>query len=170
MAVDPSGKPASSLEVKRAIRSQYRAALDMLREAVVRCPEALWDAPEDQNRFWHVAYHVLFFTHLYLQRSQAEFRPWARHRERYHLLGTAVGEPYGKEDVLAYLEVCRGQVDERVADLDLAAQSGFRWLPFGKLELQLYNVRHVQQHTGELMERLGARAGVEVGWVAAGPE
>ena len=35
----------------------------------------------------------------------------------------------------------------------------------GKLELQIYNLRHLQQHTGELMERLGSRAGIDVDWV-----
>jgi len=27
--------------------------------------------------------------------------------------------------------------------------SGFDWLPFDKLELQFYNIRHIMQHTGE---------------------
>jgi hypothetical protein len=52
-----------------------------------------------------------------------------------------------------------------VPQLNLEAASGFDWLPFGKLELQFYTIRHIQQHTGELMERLGSRAGVEVNWV-----
>jgi len=42
------------------------------------------------------------------------------------------------------------------------------WLSFGKLELQLYNLRHLGQHTGELMERLGTRAALDVDWVGKG--
>jgi hypothetical protein len=49
--------------------------------------------------------------------------------------------------------------------MGLEAQSGFYWLPFGKLELQFYNVRHIQQHTGELCERLGATGDIEVEWI-----
>ena len=49
--------------------------------------------------------------------------------------------------------------------MDLEAQSGFYWLPFGKLELQFYNIRHTQQHTGELCERLGATGDIEVAWI-----
>ena len=49
--------------------------------------------------------------------------------------------------------------------LNLEATSGFEWLPFSKLELQIYTIRHIQQHTGELMERLGTRANVEIDWV-----
>lgn len=47
----------------------------------------------------------------------------------------------------------------------LHAESGFYWLPFDKLELQFYNIRHIQQHTGEHCERLGAYGEIEVGWV-----
>ena len=53
--------------------------------------------------------------------------------------------------------------------MDLEAEAGFYWLPFDKLELQIYNIRHIHQHTGELCERLGAQGGIEVGWVGMGP-
>jgi hypothetical protein len=33
------------------------------------------------------------------------------------------------------------------------------------LELQIYSIRHIMQHAGELMERLGARTDVEIDWV-----
>jgi hypothetical protein len=33
------------------------------------------------------------------------------------------------------------------------------------LELQIYSIRHIMQHTGELMERLGTRTGAEIDWV-----
>jgi hypothetical protein len=163
------------MDIKEAIRSQYQAALEMLKQTITRCPATLWDNPSDQNKFWHIAYHVLFFTHLYLQDTEKEFRPWSKHREHYQFLGTLpwpphdkpkIGEAYRPEEVLAYLEVCQAQANEKVAVLDLAAEtSGFSWLPFGKLELQLYNIRHLQQHTGELMERLGTRENIEVDWI-----
>ena len=158
-----------------AIRSQYHAALEMLRQTIVKCPDSLWDNPADGNRFWHVAYHALFYIDLYLQNSEKEFTPWSEHREQNQFLGPMpwpphdlpkIGAPYTKEEVLAYLELCRQQVTEKVATLDLNAEaSGFSWLPFGKLELQIYNIRHLQHHTAELMERLGTREGIQVNWV-----
>ena len=42
------------------------------------------------------------------------------------------------------------------------------WLAhFGKLELQLYNLRHLQHHTGQLIDQLRTVAQMGVGWVAA---
>ena len=158
----------------QVIISQYLAALEMLNQTIVKCPDPIWDSPDDKTKFWHIAYHALFYTHLYLQDSEKDFEPWSKHRDEYQFIGQVpwpphappqIGEPYDRESVLEYLAVCQEQVLERVPRLNLEAASGFDWLPFGKLELQLYTIRHIQQHTGELMERLGTRAGVEIDWV-----
>jgi hypothetical protein len=157
------------------IRSQYLAALEMLRQAIVQCPEPLWYDEGYRNPFWHIAYHALFYTHLYLQHAGEDFSPWAQHREQYEFLGPvpwpphnepAIGAPYSQEEVLAYHAFCLAQIEDVVSALDLDAPSGFSWLPFGKLELQFYNIRHIQHHTGQLCERLRTREGIGVGWVA----
>jgi hypothetical protein len=77
--------------------------------------------------------------------------------------------PYTQEEMLEFLNFCQEQAVEKVDTLDLEAGSGFEWLPFNKLELQFYNIRHIMQHTGELSERLGARGEVEVSWVGMKP-
>jgi hypothetical protein len=157
------------------IRSQYLSALEMLKQTISRCPEAIWNDPADKTKFWRIAYHVLFFTHLYLQDSLGTFKPWALHRKDYESLGPLpqpphdmpkIGEPYDQETVLTYLAFCQQQVAEQVPGLNMEAESGFHWLPCNKLELQIYNIRHLQQHTGELMDRLGTRAGIELDWVS----
>ncbi len=70
------------MDIRQVIQSQYGASLDMLKQAVERCPASLWDDGRYRNRCWHIAYHALFYTHLYLQRSERDFSPWARHREQ----------------------------------------------------------------------------------------
>ena len=161
------------MNVKEAVKSQYLASLEMLRQAIVTCPDSLWNSSAYRNQYWHIAYHVLFYTHLYLQPSEEDFVPWDKHRDACRSLGPGpegaeVREPYSQEEILAYHELCRAQVEEQVAALDPEAASGFYWLPFDKLELQFYNIRHIQQHTGELCERLWAAEGIEVPWVGLG--
>ena len=159
------------MDIGAVVYSQYMAALAMLRQAVERCPDSLWDAAEDKNRFWRVAYHALFFTHLYLQKSISDFRVWEKHWDKAEEMGkdAAPGKPFTKSEILEYMDFCRKQAEERSAALAPEAPSGFDWLKFNKLELQFYNLRHLAQHTGELMERLGSRAGVDVDWVSKGP-
>jgi hypothetical protein len=161
------------MDANQVIKSQYLAALKMLKQAIERCPEAMWNVAEEKNKFWQVAYHALFYLHLYLQKTSADFKPWSKHREGTERPGTApekTGEAYTREELLEYLAVCQALVVEQTAVLDQEAASGFEWLPFNKLELQLYNIRHFQQHVGELYERLGDRAAIELDWVALHPD
>jgi len=152
---------------KDTIQSQYHAALMMLKAAVEKCPVDLWADDDYVNPFWRVAYHTIIYTHFYLSPTQDDFIPWEKHKEDMQLLGPKApdSEPYSKDDVLKYLEFCLEQVEAQVSAMDLDAESGFYWLPFDKLELQFYNIRHIQHHTGELCERLGAHGEIEVGWV-----
>ncbi len=59
-----------------------------------------------------------------------------------------------KEDLLAYAAFCREESGMKTAVLDYTSpNSGFYWLPFGKRELQFYNIRHSQRRTGDLSDR-----------------
>lgn len=162
------------MNIKESVKSQYHAALDMLEQTIVKCPENIWNHPDHKNKYWHIAYHAVFYAHLYLHPTNEDFKAWEHHREDYQFLGRApspphnepdTNKPYTKEEVLAYLKFCRDQVNSLVDSLDMEAESGFSWLPFGKLEHQFYNIRHIQQHTGELAERLGTMGNIEIDWV-----
>jgi hypothetical protein len=147
----------------------------MLSQAVESCPAEMWDDPAYQNRFWHVAYHAIFYTHLYLHPRDEEFTPWEKQRENYNFMGRLPFpphteltdlQPYTPEEILEYAAHLDRQIPGLVASLDLeSADSGFSWLPLDKFELQLYTIRHLQHHAGELFDRLGREAGVDVPWV-----
>jgi hypothetical protein len=155
----------TDLTIRNNIARQYRGALAMLGHAVELCPDSLWPAPEYPNRFWHIAYHALFYTHLYLQPGEAAFRHWQHHRPKSQYLDPKIETPYSKAKVLEYHEFCCGEVESKVPSLDLEAESGFSWLPFNRLEVQFYNIRHLQHHTGQLADRLRTAAGIGLGWV-----
>jgi hypothetical protein len=159
---------------KTIFKSQYHAAFSMLEQAIELCPDDLWIGG-DTNKFWHVAYHALFVTHMYLQQNEAAFRPWESHREDYQFLGPSprdpnrrpkIGDPYTKAQVMEYLGICKAMIDPAVDTLDLEApESGFWWYKMSKLEHQLVNLRHLQHHTGQLADRIRRHCGVGVAWV-----
>ena len=102
------------------------------------------------------------------------FTPWVKHRKESNFLGPLPWPPhrepekgpaYPKEAVLEYLDFCRREVRSRMPLVNLESPSGFEWLPFDKLELQVYNIRHLQHHTAQLLDRLRNEAGTGVGWV-----
>ncbi len=170
-AVDPA--------LRRLLKSQYHAALAMLKEAVERCPDALWDDPRHTNRTWQIAYHALFFARYYGGRDERFDDFWPGHRrgcQNPDGLGgphpesplPVLPEPYTKADVLAAWAHCDAGVDAAVDALDLAApQCGFPWYPIPKLEHQFVNLRHIQHHAGQISERLRREADIGVPWVGA---
>lgn len=157
------------MDTKTVIKSQYLAALKMLESAIRQCPDEMWADPESKNKFWHVAYHTIFYTHFYLHPTEADFIPWEKHRDSVVSLeqssNTSLVKPYTKDEVLDYLAFFKENIPAMVDALELEAESGFYWLPFNKFEHQFYNIRHLQQHTGELCERLGTEADQDIDWV-----
>ena len=157
------------MEIKAVIASQYLATLEMMKQAISQCPDELWSNMSHTNQFWHIAYHALFYTHLYLQPTEADFAPWAKSHADLNDMGRPYeGKPLSKADILEYLAFCQQEVQKQTANLEPTEPSGFSWIPLNKLELQFYNIRHLQLHVGELAERLWAEAELEVGWVGLG--
>ena len=136
--------------------SQYRASLAMLKSAIERCPDELWEIPGQHNPFWRIVYHTLHYTNLYISEGLEEFRPWSKHISGYHQLGepAITSKPYAKNELLAYQSQINASFSEKVREEDFKQPSGFEWLKMNKLELHLYNLRHLQHHTGQLIEQL----------------
>jgi len=153
-------------DVRSVLKSQYHAALAMLRDAIEQCPDAEWLSRDHKNAFWQVAYHVLFFAHLYLQQNETTFVLWSQHHGDDD--GTR-GEPYSKAQVLEYWSFVDHAVDGAVDLLDLESpESGFSWYTMSKLEHQLVNIRHVQHHSAQLADRLRSAADIGIKWVGSG--
>ena len=155
------------MDVKPALKNQYRAALAMFRETVELCPDELWNEGADERYYWRIAYHTVFYSHLYLLQSLDDFTPWEKHRGDVHMwhdLGTH--EKYTKDEILEYLMKVENSLEELIDNLDLSAEDcGFPWYsPMPKLHHQFVNIRHIQQHAGQLCERLFAH-GIETSWV-----
>lgn len=159
------------------VSSQIRAALRMLRSAIAACPDELWNRETDHNPFWVLAYHTLYFAHLYLSPSEEAFEPWEHQVQGHFAYGrTDLGnwteltpdDVFSKTDVLAYCDHINGCVSELVEIAPFDAPSGFHWLRFSKAEAHLYNLRHIQHHAGQLIDRLRQEAGLGSKWVHDG--
>jgi hypothetical protein len=165
------------MNVQAALKGQYHAALAMLKKTIEQCSDDLWIGGDHPVAFWRVAYHTLFFTHLYLQPNVEAFRPWKHHRKEHECLGPLpyppygqpnIGDPYMKSQVLEYWHDCDRMVDAAVDQLDLDAQvCGFPWYKLNKLEHQINNIRHVQHHAALLAGRLRLAQGTDVEWMGS---
>jgi hypothetical protein len=159
---------------------QFGATIDMLGEALRDCPDELWEKRlwEDQrdqwvaagfSAFWYLGYHALFWLDLYLTGAEEGFAP----PEPFDLVemeaGEALPRTYTREELLRYLEYCRRKCQETIAALSMEQASRlckFAWGELPYAELQLYNLRHVQEHGAQLRMFLGQQAGKSTRWVS----
>ncbi len=212
------------MDVRTALKGQYKAGLAMLRDCIVKCPDDVWAAgmpidphplapsqtlpqpsagrgddgtptltlpqgggnaddtservaqEREARTFWRIAYHALFYTHLYAMPHVDDFVAWPKHIEHAKeiYLGPDEEVPpiettYTQADVLEYLDWMVLQIDGWVDALDLDSETcGFYWYdPFPKLDHQILNVRHIGVHVGQLSERLFL-AGIDTVWVSRG--
>jgi hypothetical protein len=159
---------------------QFGAAIDTLAEALRDCPNELWeerlwaDRPDQWvaagfSSFWYLGYHTLFWLDLYLTGQEEGFAPPAPFDLVEMEAGEALPRTYARDELLGYLEYCRRRCEETIGALshdEAQRLCRFAWgeLPFG--ELLLYTLRHVQEHSAQMLMFLGQRAGTPTRWVS----
>lgn len=158
------------MDIRAALAGQYHAAYRMLRECVEKCPDDMWLGGTFPRTYWRIAYHAVFYGHLYLGQGEATFVPWAKqrqHAEELWLEDAVEVEVLSRQEVMEYIDHVRSLVDPTLATLDLdTSDSGFPWYPrITKLEHEILSIRHIQGHVGQLSELLMAQ-GIETSWIS----
>jgi uncharacterized damage-inducible protein DinB len=159
---------------------QFGAAIDMLEAAIRACPDELWDNAAQQPAgvsmqavgFWYIVYHTLFWLDFYLAGGREGFAPPAPFTLAELDSGALPERAYSKRELQAYLDYGRERCRTTIAELtdDRAGQlCEFVWgrVPFA--ELLIYNLRHVQHHTGQLNLILRQQIDSAPRWIAATP-
>lgn len=171
---------------KIALWQQFGAAITMLENAMLTCPaelwrERLWSTPQDSSmppefsEFWYLTYHTLFWLDFYLSgiQEEAEFVPPAPFIWTEIDPPVSPEQPYTKEELHTYLVATRQKCYTVLSCLsDERAQQSFSY-PWTQgqvvsfLEVQLYVMRHLQEHAAQLNLFLGQH-GIEAvsDWVS----
>jgi hypothetical protein len=162
---------------------QFGAAIDMLVSALRDCPDALWEKHlwEDQPdqwvaagfaTFWYLGYHTLFWLDLYLTGAEEGFAPPAPFDLVEMEAHEVLPRTYTRVELLGYLEYCRRKCEGTIGALSEEQATRLCRFPWGELpfaELQLYNLRHVQEHGAQLHMFLGQQAGKSAQWNTRAP-
>ena len=134
---------------------QFEAALAMVRQCVQLCPPERWEGLIANRTFQRIAYHTLFFADLYLSPRQDAFTLRDLHRRGGWTEPDGEAPRIGlpKDDTVEYAGICRAKMLETIAAetaTSFEGPSGFPWLPISRAELHIYNIRHIQHHTGQM--------------------
>lgn len=109
---------------KEVLWQQFGAAIDMLENALLNCPDDLWNGrmwqdstmPPAFSEFWYVAFHTLFWLDFYLSGTVEEFSPPAPFTlDEMDPAGLLPERQYTRDELLSYLhhgrEKCRATLE-----------------------------------------------------------
>lgn len=116
-----------------------------------------------------MCYHTLFWLDLCLTGAEEGFAPPAPFDLVEMEANEVLPRTYSREELQSNLEYCRRKCQETI--VALANEQASRWCQFawGELtfaELQLYNLRHVQEHGAQLQMFLGQQVDKSAKWVS----
>ncbi len=151
---------------------QFAVAINSFGDALRNCPDELWekrlweDEPDQWvaagfSAFWYLGYHTLFWLDLYLTGAEEGFVPPAPFDLVEMEAGEVLPRTYTREELLHYLESCRQKCQLTIRAMSTEQAYRLCRFPWGELpfaELQLYNLRHVQEHAAQLLMFLGHQA------------
>ncbi|GGH27555.1 DinB family protein [Sphingobacterium alkalisoli] len=163
--------------ITEILASQYKASLGMLRQAVGKVPDEQWNNDEYNNPNWQITYHVLWATRYYLGANNESYVPFENAIEGAESLGglqdwenvnegIKVEGFHTKGEVLSFVDKVTNNLKTTIEALPLNDKSGFEWYPYTRLELHINNIRHIQHHTAQIIERLKAKRITGFSWWA----
>ncbi|MBI5474114.1 MAG: DinB family protein [Ignavibacteriae bacterium] len=143
-----------AIDLKEIIWPQLGAAIDMLENAIVACPDEVWGERKHASDFWYIAFHTLFWLDFDFTPSPEEFVPQLPFgREELDPEGALPPRTYTKTELLTYLDHGRKKSFERIqalSDEQLRERFVVGSLDLSVAELFLYVMRHVQHHAAQL--------------------
>ncbi len=97
---------------------------------------------------------------------------WDKHILNYNTLGSltydnqcvVISTVYSKDELAAYATMIIDGLETMVIE-NYDPESGFAWIKLNKFELHLYNIRHIQHHTGQLIEQLHQNGISGINWL-----
>jgi len=139
---------------KAALWGQFGASIDMIENAVLACPDALWSNRSRRPEFRYLVFHTLFFLDLYLSDSDEGFAPPSPFTlDEMDPAGIMPERAYTKEELTSYLAhgraKCRATI-EALTDEKAGRRCGIAWLDLSVAEALIYTMRHVQHHAAQL--------------------
>ena len=156
---------------KSTIWRQFGAAIDMLENGIVTCPEDLWGDRMRKPEYWYTVYHTLFFLDYYLSRSEHDFAPPPPFTlDELDPSGILPERVYTKDEMITYLEYGRRKCRDAIQAMTEEAarqRCGFGRLDLTVVELLLHGMRHVQHHTAQLYLMQRQTIDAAPGWVGS---
>ncbi len=163
------------------LTNQYEASLSTLNHCVKLCDTEMWEKRVFDLSVSQSVIHVLFFADMYLHESNDDtFRQQPFHlsnsdsfRDYEEMQDKKQEYEYSRSFIEAYLEHCLKKVALELGgacEAWLREPSPFSWIKSTRSEVHIYNIRHIQHHSAQLILRLRQEGLDEFPWYRSGWE
>jgi len=156
------------------LTNQYFNCFAMLSQAITNYNEDIWfDDKHYKSPVWQIVYHTLFYTNIYCSATENGILHWPKERDSYHRFeimhelrasGSNLIQSYTKGEMIEFSAFVKGKVPIYLADMEPDARCWPYWYEEPQIEFHINNIRHIQHHLGEIIERHDIRAAFEYDW------
>lgn len=167
--------------LRKVLWNQFGASIDMLKNIIQLWPDQYWNL---NNKVYYLCYHTFLFLDYYLTMPPTNYTPPLAFTiispdkvPPYAVDDLLPARLYSKNELLDSLQACRQKCKQVIFDLtekNLEQQwidhpddiAGGVTLKYSVLEILLYNLKHIQHHTGQLNLLLREETGQAAAWIS----
>jgi hypothetical protein len=145
------------------LQKQYTKSFSILKKAISIYDETIWLNHVDyKSPAWQIVYHTLFYANIYCSSSENDIVQWNILRTDYHdFRKTHELEknniislvPYTKTEMMEFAIFIEGNIPGYLSKMRPDEKCWPFWYDESQLEFHINNLRHIQHHIGEIIER-----------------
>jgi hypothetical protein len=159
---------------KQILINQYNKCFEMLTEMIKKYDEKIWNDDKNyQYPVWQIVYHLLYITNIYCSSTEKGIIKWPKQKVNYQFFGKTpwppfeeviADEPYSKSDMIEFSEFVNSKIPVYLDDMKPEERCWPHWYDEVQLEFQLNNIRHIQHHIGQIIERQDIASNFKYDW------
>ena len=149
------------------LTSQYLAALGMLKACAENYDPQLWrDCTDHRNPAGQIAYHTAFYANIYLGPSRSGAVRWPGEVPHMEDLKrpTAAADVLPRPEIAEFVDHIAECLPKYLGRLSVDSDCWPHWYSLSQMEFHINNLRHIQHHVGELIERHRAVKSLSLPW------
>ena len=149
------------------LTSQYLASLTMLKTCADNYDPRLWvNCSNHRNPAGQIAYHAAFYANIYLSPSRSKTVRWENEVSHMEDLDKPVAsnDVLPRSDIAHFVDHVVQHVPRYLEALSMDSDCWPHWYSLSQMEFHMNNLRHIQHHVGQLIERHRSIRSLNVPW------
>lgn len=152
--------------VSATLKEHFWYSIEMLGEAVSKCPFHVWERTKDGHPYWQIVLHILTGLHYWTRNAGEPFDYPFSNRRVYPELDALPADTVTPDEMQSYFQTVKAKVEDFLAHLSDEQLNDISDLnpEYTNLDLLLCQIRHIQHHLGACNTILKENGAAAIGW------